>query len=224
MSILTSAISAVSAAFYSYTPRFPPSISYHLLSPSPSFTASNHYPSISCLYCIDSSLCTTCSNAFSREVFFKPPQVSSTDNDGGGNEEGGSSEDDVDEEEADDFFVSDIGLNDMAPPAGVSNRSTKSLLSEDSDTLPKRTTVEGLAQDANDSGDSTLKRTNTSVHSQEKLKFKESWRADFPFPVIGMALSEHIQYPTLSLEQEHSQQVLTVVTTKTVHCLHLKKI
>ena len=146
------------------------------------------------------------------------------DNDDGGNEKGGSSEDDVDEEEADDFFVSDIGLNDMAPPAGVSNRSTESLLSEDSDTLPEKTTVEGLARDANDSRDSTLKRTNTSVHSQEKLKFKESWRADFPFPVIGMALSEHIQYPTLSLEQEHSQQVLTVVTTKTVHCLHLKKI
>jgi len=27
------------------------------------------------------------SNEFSRDVFFKPPQVSSTDNDGGGNEE-----------------------------------------------------------------------------------------------------------------------------------------
>ena len=88
MSILTStSTSLLPAAFYSYTPRFPPSISYHLLSPSPSFTAFNHYPSISCLYCIDSSLCTTYSNEFSRDVFFKPPQVSSTDNDGGGNEE-----------------------------------------------------------------------------------------------------------------------------------------
>ena len=87
MSILTSAISAVSAAFYSYTPRFPPSISYHLASPSPSFMTFNHYPSISCLYCTGSSLCTTYSNEFSRDVFFKPPQVSSTDNDGGGNEE-----------------------------------------------------------------------------------------------------------------------------------------
>lgn len=74
--------------------------------------------------------------------------------------------------------------------------------------------------------------------SHRKLAFRELWRTWLPFPIRGLAFSNHLQIPFIKAPDPHmpdSQQEqarirdsrkgpknLSVVTTKTLHCFALK--
>jgi hypothetical protein len=75
--------------------------------------------------------------------------------------------------------------------------------------------------------------------SHRKLAFRELWRTWLPFPIRGLAFSNHLQIPFIKAPDPHmmpdSRQEqarirdsrkgpknLSVVTTKTLHCFSLK--